>query len=111
MTWQMWALSIPFISLIVAALAVKLFCNRRECFASDPDALEQSLNGCDECDDRPECIIRRPVTYDDIGRTVNCDKGAGQLLRLQHTSGGAMARIALQSGVYVCKADGVTVIE
>lgn len=56
MTWQMWLVSIPFISMIAAAVAVTLCNNRRPCFGTDPDPLRQAYLKCGDCDDCGECL-------------------------------------------------------
>ena len=43
------------------------------------------------------------VNYDDVGRTVKCDQGLGQLIRVRGTPVGRLAIINLNTGGTVAK--------
>lgn len=43
------------------------------------------------------------VTYDDVGRTVQCDQGLGTLQRVSNTPRGRLAIIRLNTGGTVAK--------
>lgn len=57
MTWQAWLVLIPFVGMVVAAIALDL-CRKhpKKCFRSNPDALDQCFKDCERCDDREECL-------------------------------------------------------